>query len=287
MLPTTLGTDAMATTALIHKGMAVNETDEEYHASEPVSRSKLWTLHTKSPAHMRYEEPKESKALDTGKLLHLAVLQPELIGRRYVVAEPMNKNTNAWKELVARAAADGKILITTPDYDVAMKMAEVAHRESVVLELLKDSVIEQSYYWTHEATGMAIKARPDIYSRRIKVQGDYKTTRSAAPRQFAKSVAEYGYHLQEAIYGEGGRAVGHDVDGFVFIAQEKEAPYVVSLFELSPEDLAEAQTIYSVAMARYAKCVREDHWPAYGEGVQMITMPNWAFTEWEPHDEDV
>lgn len=276
----------MATKVVTLKGMVKNETDEEYHASEPVSRSQLWTLHSKTPAHMRGAEPKANKDLDTGKLLHLAVLQPELVGRRYVVTDPISRSTNAWKEQVARAIADGKQLITTLQYDEAMKMAAVAHRESVVRELMQDSIIEQSYYWTHEPTGLPVKARPDIYSHRIKILGDYKTARSASPRSFGKSIAEYGYHLQEAIYSDGGRAVGNEVEGFVFIAQEKEAPYVVSIFELSPEDLAEAQTIYDVAMSRYAKCVRDDHWPAYGEGVQTITMPNWAFTEWSVDDTD-
>ncbi len=50
---------------------------------------------------------------------------------------------------------------------------------------------------------------------------DVKTTESAHPDDFAKSVANYGYHSQEGLYTDVAELLGQPVDAFVFIGFER------------------------------------------------------------------
>lgn len=254
------------------------EHEADYHARPELSRSQLWTLYTKSPFHYRFADKDEIDPahMTRGKLAHYAVLQPEWLPKVYATAPKMNKNTNAWKELVVKAFSDGLILVDQEEMDKVLRMAEMCHRESIVREFIAASSVEESYTWADEQTGVLLRCRPDAYNGKLALMGDYKTTRDASPRAFARSVASYGYHLQEAVYMDGIRRNGLPVEGTIFIAQESSAPFAVQVYELSPDATGTGQAIYREALARFKACEDADSWPAYGGGVQTLELPAWA-----------
>ena len=119
--------------------------------------------------------------------------------------------------------------------------------------------------------------RKHLYREDLGILVDVKTTLSAHPDAFARSVVNYGYHAQEAFYSDGWNALGKNVDGFVFLAWEKTSPYAFGLYELPPAIVEEGRAIISRALDAYATCVRTDSWPAYGEGVQELDFKRWAY----------
>jgi hypothetical protein len=127
------------------------------------------------------------------------------------------------------------------------------------------------------ATGELCRCRPDLYREDLGIIVDVKSTASAHPDAFARSVVNYGYHAQEAFYSDGWRSLGKPVDGFVFLAWEKKAPFAYAVYELPPSIVEEGRALMREALETYAECVKAERWPGYGEGVQELSFKRWAY----------
>jgi hypothetical protein len=64
---------------------------------------------------------------------------------------------------------------------------------------------------------------------------------------------------------------------FVFIAQEKEPPYLVSVVEFDAEAIAEGHRLNRQAIDLFKRCVDTGEWPGYDDGITPISLPPWAF----------
>lgn len=277
-------------------GVVYGLPDEAYHAHNSISKSGLWTIYTKTPAHFRYGEREEKSHFTLGKGAHCAILEPAHFEARYFRG-PEDRRGNKWKDAEFQAEHAGKILMTVGDYDDAMRIRDAAARNSIVrLFQGGDTVAEASAFWIDPENTESCRCRPDAYSRKHRIIGDLKTTTDASPAAFARSIADYGYHVQEAMYSDGWiSAGGGDVEGFVFMAIEKTAPYAIGVYELPPAFVTEGHAIYRKALATYAACVKNERrailaakdtgislahcWPAYGDKVQSLEFKRWHYRE--------
>lgn len=257
-------------------------TNEAYHGSPGVSKSGLWKLYSETPAHFRFGERKASRDFDVGEAIHLAVLQPEEFETR-VMRGPKDRRGNNWKDFVAEASNTGRLLLTEGDFDKALEVRDVVHADAWLNAMIVSphSQVEHSGFWTDEQTGVVCRCRPDLYRPDLGIMFDLKSTRSAHPDAFARDVVNYGYHAQEAWYSDGYRGLGQTVDGFVFIALEKERPYCRAVYELPPSIVEEGRVIMRKALDTYAQCVAVDRWPGYPSGVQELKFKPWSYAETE------
>lgn len=253
--------------------------NEAYHAGPGVSKSGLWTIQTKSPAHFKYGEREDSEAFSLGEAIHLAILEPEKF-EEIAYRGPDDRRGNKWKDAVEFCGIDGKLLLTSGEYDDALAIRDTVHADAWVNSIITggDRIVEASGYWIDPETGVLCRCRPDLYRRDLSVVIDLKSTVSARPSDFAKSVVNYGYHAQEAFYTDGMRAMGQQVDAFVFIALEKKSPYAKAVYELPPSIVEEGRALMRSSLNTYAECQRADMWPGYGDGVQELAFPRWAYT---------
>lgn len=258
----------------IHAGMP----NETYHSGPGISKSGLWTIHTKSPAHYKFGERKESKAFDMGEACHLAILEPNLFEKK-VVRGPDDRRGNKWKDIAEVCRLDGKLLLTSGDYDGALAVRDAVHADQFVSSIVNNesASVEASGYWIDAETGVLCRCRPDLYRADLGIMVDVKSTASAHPDDFARSVVNYGYHAQEAFYSDGWRELGKNVEGFVFLAWEKTSPYAFGIYELPPPIVEEGRAITRRALNLFADCQRAKVWPAYGEGVQELEFKRWAY----------
>jgi len=256
-----------------------NQPETEYHNHAAVSRSQLWTLYSKSPLHAKSSPPKKSKSLDLGKATHIAILEPERL-ESMVMKGPLDRRGNKWADLVEYCNAYGKIPLTSGDYDKAFFMRDAAHRLPELQRLTQGGLVEHSGYWIDEETGIECRTRPDIVNEQLRLAADVKTSESASEAAFGRSVAEYGYHLQESFIGEGWqKAGGGPIDGFLFIVIEPQYPFVTAIHELVPSAIMEGQAIMRKALNRWKECTDANDWPAYGTGVLQTDIPKWAYRE--------
>ena len=268
----------------IHPGID----DDAYHGGPGISKSGLWTIYTKSPAHYRFAPSRETAAFALGKAAHVAILEPETFEAR-VMRGPDNRRGNNWKDAEAEATNSGRLLLTSGDYDTGLLMRDAVHADARISAIITGAgaQVEASGFWIDEETGVLCKCRPDLYRPDLGIMLDLKSTASAHPDDFARSVINYGYHAQEAWYSDGYRALGQPVDGFVFLAVEKTDPFVCALYELPPSIVAEGQAIARKALARYAECAAADQWPGYSGEITELTFKRWSYQETQPDMEEV
>lgn len=276
-------------------GIHLNIANEDYHAGPGVSKTGLWTIATKTPAHYRFGERKDSAAFDLGTAAHLALLQPaEFEGQ--VVSGPEDRRGNKWKDAELQVAAQGGILLTAGDYDKALRIRDSGERNAALRDLRRGALIEASGYAIDHETGMLCRCRPDAYSPQADAILDLKTTTDGGREAFSRAAANYGYHMQEAFYTDTWRAAGlfqqtatkrfvGRVDAFIFVVIEKTAPFLVSCYELSPAAVDEGREQYRRALRTYAACAAlenvggdpADAWPGYPEDPEPLDIPSWAY----------
>ncbi|RJU02002.1 recE [Arthrobacter frigidicola] len=249
---------------------------EDYHRGPGFSSSGARTLTSKTPAHFRHQQthPTYSDAFDMGTAAHSVILENDYTGILEVDAP--NWLTKAAKEAKSEARAAGLVPLLSKDLRAveAMHASVLAHDRARTI--LQGGKAEQSVYWHHE-TGTLLKARPDKFNPDSALGPlivDLKTTISADPEKFSKSVADYGYHQQQAWYEDGLKAHGFDAK-FVFVLVEKAPPYLVNVVELDPYAVELGRFANDKAIRLYNECTTNDHWPGYPVA-EPVHLPLWA-----------
>lgn len=272
----------------------IHEIDNDaYHSSPGVSRSKLWTLYTRSPAHARFEPKKEATHFDFGRAMNDAVIQPDTF-EKTTYCGPDDRRGNKWTNAKEYCEHNNLTLLTGPDYDAVMRARDAILSHAIVREMVDGATIEHAAYHVDDETGMLVKVKPDIWNPRLSIMADVKSAANGGPEEFARSIGKYGYHVQEAMYSDvWHRAGGGDVDGFIFIVAEKDEPFETGLYELRPVDVAEGYAVYRRSLKCYAECSRAEvqaagdptliraAWPGYSRAVQKIALRKWDFKETE------
>ena len=259
--------------------------NEVYHASPGVSKSGLWTIHTQTPAHFKFPPPPsemtttKKAALDFGSASHTAILEPELFEAQ-VMRGPADRRGNNWKDAVAEAEHFGRIVLVAEDYDNILTIRDAIHANARINAIITGGQpeVEASGFWIDPATGILTRCRPDLYRADLRLMLDAKSTASAHPDAFARSVVNFGYHAQEAHYSDGYRELGRDVDGFLFLAWEKESPFAFALYELPPSIVDEGRAIIRKSLDTYAACAAANQWPAYGDEVTELRFKRWSYS---------
>lgn len=270
---------------------------EIYHRLDAISASGL-TLLQRSPAHYRHrlDNPEPSTPAQLiGECVHLAVLEPILFETR-VVSTPHSSRTNAYKALREECEADGRLLLSQDDHDTVRRVrdAVLSHPAAAPVLARSGAYRELTILFEHDdvdrATGVVrsthlAKARLDLVDLEGGHLVDLKTTRDASKEEFERAVYSYGYFRQLAFY-RCALSTLFDVEeerqaldlSCVIVAAEREPPYAVAVYELDELALSVGWRQCEALLARYARCVREDRWPGYGDDVQALTLPTWALS---------
>lgn len=264
------------------------ETDEEYHEGDGVSKSGLWELWTKTPFHYRHVERKPSNEKDLGKASHIAILEPETLEAR-VSKGPADRRGNKWKEFKDFCTFSSTIPLVEEDYDQALRIRDLSENcEPLRIMRSSETIVETSAYHVDEETGMLVKTRPDMFNISHRLICDIKTAASAHPDAFARSVAKFGYHVQDPLYTDvWAKGSGYEVDAFFFIVFEKSTPPMMAVYELDASAVAEGHAIYRAALAKYAECFKADEWPGYSPDVRKLHLKPWDYKLTQPEAEDM
>ena len=257
----------------------------DYHADPAVSASHLHAVAKSPQAYWaRFLDPNRpavepTAAMRFGSLTHCAVLEPDDLLQRYGVAP--DRRTKTGKEQAEAMTASGIEPVSQADLTTALSIAAAVRNHPVAAELLATGRAEQSFWWNDMDTGLRCKCRPDWYYGTTVV--DLKTTLDASPSGFARSVANYRYHVQAAHYLRG----LHGAERFVFIAVEKTYPYAVGVYELDDAAMNEGYTLRRRDMRRIQTCHAGARWPGFTDDyVAELSLPRWAYDDGSITPED-
>jgi hypothetical protein len=254
--------------------------DADYHADTTSLSSTGARKILECPARFKWERdnpPEPKPAFDFGHLVHRLVLGEGSVIQIVEAADWRGKAAQAERDT---ARADGAVPALRSEYDAAVAMREAVMAHPTAAALFAEGVAELSGYWQDEPTDIRLRFRPDWLTTTLSgrpICVDYKTTINANPDDFAMSVGKFGYHMQHAFYVAGLAALGIDDAGFLFVCQEKVAPYLVSVVELDTDAVLLGARRNRRAIDLFAECVASDTWPAYGDGITTIDLPRWVY----------
>ena len=258
--------------------------NEDYHRSTPLSKSNLSEL-LRSPAHYRASltnSREETAAMVLGTAFHCAVLEPDRFGREYGVPPSVDRRTKAGKAAFAEWELHGWKAISEEDFCRIGEMKETLLGHKTLGPLFDHGEAELSFFAEADYYGSPIwlKCRPDWIDQSRGVIVDLKTTADASASGFSRSCAKYHYDLQAYLYSMiCSEVLGKNITAFVFAAVESLPPYGVAGYVLDSEALELGRHKFHKAIGRYFECVESGEWPSYGDRIEQLSLPKWAFYE--------
>lgn len=270
----------------------------DYLAVDALSASDLKLL-ARSPWHYRNRVPvDQTPAMLRGTLAHCALLEPDAMAGRYVVVPedaPRKPSRLQWEAKKpspeSRAAMDwwrdfidnrsiGRQIVSFEDYELCKAQLAAVAREPELAKILRTGIGEVSVFWVDQKTGIYCKARPDW----LDLSGvdplsplDLKTCADESKVGFGRAAARLRYDLQAAHYTAGIEAVtNRPVEKFVFGAVTSQYPVLAVPYVLTDEIRDQGRDERRELMERLAWCRRENEWPAYGSGIQLLDFPAYA-----------
>ena len=262
------------------KAFALEMTNEAYHKRGELSNSGLNKILAQSPAHFKYEQenpPEPTKAMVTGQIVHLAVLEPDQFLDTAVAMPECDRRTKAGKDFYEKFHIDnaGKIILDNDTYHQAFGMIGSVMAHPTARQVLQKNHNELSFFG--ELEGVAVRCRPDILREGL-LLADLKTTEDASYSSFQRSLANFNYHRQAAFYCDlVAQVTGEKYDTFTIIAVEKKPPYAVQVFVLDEDTIAKGREEYQRGLALYRECLLTNRWPAYSEAAIPLNLPSWRF----------
>lgn len=240
----------------------------------------------RTPAHylawVGGQEQKETPALLFGRALHALVLEPDVFAGEWAQRPEFGDlRTKAAREARDAWLAEnpGKALVDSDDWKRLHGMRDAVMAHPVAGLLFSGGVAEATAIWADPEHGLLCKARMDYWRPDIGVIGDLKSTEDASPAAFARAVASYRYHVQQAHYSQGVVAAGFEAPTFVFVSVEKQPPYAVSVYQLDEEAVHRGHELRGRDLRALDECLRTDEWPAYPPVVNTLSLPGWALRD--------
>lgn len=265
-------------------GLIRNLPADEYHADPGSVSNTMLSAMSKSPAHcwalhLAPNRPRReaTDAMLAGTLAHTAILEPDVLAARYV-ARPAGMLFST-KEGMAWRDAQTQAIVSRDELDAAESQRHAVHRVTSLHNLLSRGDAEASVFWVDSATGLRCRARHDWLHwhgpKRVTVL-DIKTIADLTPDAVQRAIGAYGYHRQAAHYSNGLRALGIEVEEFVFGFVSSGYPYLAASYVLDDETAQQGQDEAAELLGRFAECQQSNHWPAFGDGYQLTGLPAWA-----------
>ena len=269
---------------------------ETYHAVDALSASAL-RVFSRSPWHLRNRvDVQQTRPMLRGSLVHCAQLEPNALAARYAFvpdgaprrpteaqwnAAKSNESSQAakewWRDFEARSS--GREIITPQEYAICQQQLQAIQADPDLRELFSAGMGEVSIFWLDPRTRVYCKARLDwlrLNGNRARI-GEVKSTRDESPSGFGRTAASMRYDLQRAHYVA---AIKHgtryEFEDFTFAAVTSAAPVLAVPYDLTDEMVEQSDDEREELISRYAWCVAENQWPAYGSGKQMLDFPAYA-----------
>lgn len=268
-------------------GMHVGVEERDYRRAPGINKSMLDKI-AKSPATYMFEKmhPRPgTPSMVFGSALHCLVLEPQRFEEIYIpdpYSGSQSKEAKLWREEMKAA---GKTVINTKgdptdpwdrsDWDTLRYMRDAVMANGVASALITECIAEVSFWWVDDEVHKLCKGRIDGWSPAHSIPFDLKSTSDATWNGFSRSIHEYRYDVQDAFYSDGVRASGQMIDDFVFIAVEKDPPYLCACYTLPFEWVQDGRITYKRDLETYKRCMNAGEWPGLDE-LRELQMPRYA-----------
>jgi hypothetical protein len=214
-----------------------------------------------------------------GSLLHTFVLEPHLIATRYVTVPECDRRTKVGKEIWANFCQErgDRIPVDLGHLALCEQIKQAIDKNSGVSRLLNlpGNQIEREFFFQRSAVDC--KAKMDVVNLDSGVIIDLKTSSDPSPRGFSRSVVDYGYHRQAAMYLDAVKQQTGVECRMVFIVVNKKAPFVAAIYELSSELVDIGRMQLDGLLEEYKRRSATGNWVSdwADGGIHEIVKPKW------------
>jgi hypothetical protein len=244
----------------------------EYRAAPGYSYSGL-KAYLKSPLHgLKQTSPSESAAMRFGTGVDM-VLKGE---QASVVVAPFDdfrtKEAKAWKE-----ANIGSFIVSANDAASIGACAEAVNNHPAVRELNLNYMASDPKLFG-EIDGIKVKGMPDWAFGGMIV--DLKTTSGGVDAtSFARTVDNFHYDMQAAMYVELVRQSGEENPQFYWVAVESDNPYDVAVYAATPRIIEVGRAKLNAAL-RNVKMAQAGARHGTSTLLRELDMPQWYGKGW-------
>jgi hypothetical protein len=250
------------------------ETPEAYHASGAWGSSLIskFLISPRLANAIRtgaYKEP-ETAAMRFGTCFHLLCDPSSHFEQHHRCGPDADRRTTIWKTAEATAKAEGVTLLPVDEWDALHRMADSVRANPVAASLLEGAEHETGFRMANGP--IQVQCRTDILHRWQHL-GDLKTTTDLD--DFAKSVVNYGYHRQAALYRQIVYAASGRWMPFSFILAAKEPPfYPCRVIDLTDEFLDIGAEEVEAALVDIGHRTTRNDWADHRDA-ESICPPTW------------
>lgn len=217
----------------------------------------------KSPAHFveyKFGDKKKTDAFAVGNLIHTLLLEPQEFESRYLVFDrkdilpfpDKNYQTKANREardkFISEAGENIQVieLLDYEDAENVVKAVKETKSAKGILEMCDEYEKELNF----DYAGFKWKGFQDATCPELTL--DLKTSKDASRSGFKRSVRQYGYHRQAAIYNI---ADGDINKPYIVIAVEKEKPYATGIHHMTNQILDKARKQIDKGLLEFNRCI--------------------------------
>ncbi len=227
------------------KGIFTME-DDEYFTKGGFSNSSIRLLKESALHHENgHLFNLEGMTFTFGSALHCMVLEPDEFDLRYAVesfeGDTLNKNSNAYKEAKKEwlKTTEGKEVLSILDHKKLIRMSN--NVLTIAGSLLTGGQTEIALMTP--LNGIQCKGKADYINHEMRLIIDVKTT--ASIKDFDKSVYDYNYHSQLALYCDMMKEIsGKDYRGIIVMVEVNQ-PHMVRVAELDLPSMELGRELYT------------------------------------------
>jgi exodeoxyribonuclease VIII len=258
----------------------------EYHRAHGMSHS--MSKHMDPPACLPVyltEEREETADMLMGTLVHHMVLEPDRpLPKLAIKPAEMKFSTREGKMWRASMLAQNQVIITESDYERVHGMVASIANDPDCRDLIGVGHSEVSCFFRDQQTGIMRKMRLDwLPGNPANYLIDIKTVQKghASKRGFEKVMKDQRYWTQASWYRDGWNQLNPDGvrPKFIFIAVEKEPPYLIGIHPVAPRTLEIGSSQNALDVASYAECSATGKWPGYADKFSEVGIADWMQNE--------
>lgn len=216
-----------------------------------------------SALHYRHSltEDWNTPSLEFGRAGHAMVL-----GGAEVIPYEGIRRGKSWEQFFAEH--EGKEILTVKDYDRCRRAADAV----LACELARPFLVgkaEIAIDW--QMLGRKCSSRLDVLGDGFVTE--LKFCRSSHPERFKSQARWLAYPAQVAFYQDAAATLGRHCPRGIIIAVESQAPFPVTVLELTPRALEQGRRQVRAWFEQLLIAEAEDRWPPYAQSIVEFDAP--------------
>lgn len=248
--------------------------------------------------------PEQTPQMELGHLLEAAVDEPDSLG---VNVQPLPDSVKArrgvaWQHL--RDENPGVRFLPKTEWQKHREQTETLKAMAKQVNLVAGRLLENAKRQVSFVADLSFTGESgDKVSHRVKGRVDYldeesglildlKSTYAGGQRNVGRTMWDFAYDVQSALYTDALEQLAGRGFGFLFIVCRTSPPYPVTIYdghnttEMANQFLDIGRRAYQVHLERLAGCVRENRWRGYfspaqpDDAILDIELPSWAGQEY-------